>query len=141
MTMADKSMYEQVAEDRAHYLAHPSDEDEWEPAPPPAARAKRRRPPTSMISIRLPGADVDKLRRAADAAGISVSAFVRAAALARAYSNELDAVSYGQYENFGNVSGSLTFSQGVTVSGDLTPTFQASTSLLGAASTTSAPSS
>lgn len=139
--MAGESMYEQIAEDRAHYLAHPSDEDEWESAPPPAEQAKRRRSPTSMISIRLPGADVDRLRRAADAAGISVSAFIRAAALARVYNNERDVVCYGPYENFGNVSGSLTFSHGVTLSGDLTPTFQACTSLLGPVGTGSTPSS
>jgi hypothetical protein len=73
MTMTDKPLHERIAEDRAHYLAHP-DEDEWEEAP---AEASAKRQVGAMISVRLSASETDEIRAAAEAAGLPVSAFVR----------------------------------------------------------------
>jgi mobilization protein NikA len=62
----------------AHYDAHKDDEDEWgEPEPVPKARRRL----ASMISVRLSPKEADVVRAAAQQQGVSVSAFLRRAAL------------------------------------------------------------
>jgi Mobilization protein NikA len=127
--MADESMFEQIAKDRQHYLEHPSDEDEWEPAPPPA-RKKRRRALTSMLSVRLPAFEVDKIRSAAEAEGLTISAFIRAAALDRAQAGKNGINLSASCGNFNNVVRSVTFASGVPLSGGLQPGLQTCSALV-----------
>lgn len=80
--MTDKPVNERIAEDRAHYLAHPDDEDEWEEVPAPA-EASAKRLPGAMISVRLSAEEADEIRAAADEEGQSVSGFMRKVVLDR----------------------------------------------------------
>lgn len=73
--MTEKKIQDQIAEDRAHYLDHP-DDDEWEEAPAPDT-AKARREVGAMISVRLSASEADEIKAAADEAGLPVSAYVR----------------------------------------------------------------
>lgn len=73
--MTEKRVDEQIAEDRAHYLDHP-DDDEWEEVPAPAD-AKAKREIGAMISVRLSASEADEIRAAADKAGLPVSAYMR----------------------------------------------------------------
>lgn len=60
-----------------YYEAHKDDPDEWgEPEP-----AKPRRRLASMFSVRLAPAELETVRDAAERRGLSVSAFLRMAAL------------------------------------------------------------
>ena len=79
--MTEKRVQDQIAEDRAHYLDRP-DDDEWEEAPAPGS-AKAKREVGAMISVRLSATEADEIRAAADEAGLPVSAYVRNAALER----------------------------------------------------------
>jgi Family of unknown function (DUF6290) len=66
-----------------YYQAHKDDEDEWgEPEQPPKSSKPKRRL-ASMISVRFSPEETKIVRRAAEAAGESVSQFVRKAALRR----------------------------------------------------------
>lgn len=116
--MTDNPVHERIADDRAHYLAHP-DEDEWEDAPAPAD-GKAKRQTGTMISVRLSASEADEIRAAADAAGLPVSAFVRQAVLDHVRGS---AVSVGV---IASTSGSLRygvghieFQPGAPVSGSL----------------------
>jgi hypothetical protein len=63
-----------------YYESHKDDPDLWgEPEP-----AKPRRRLASMISVRLSPDEAEAIREAADREGLSVSAFLRAAALKEA---------------------------------------------------------
>lgn len=73
--MTDKPVQERIAEDRAHYVAHPG-EDEWEVAPAPEEPSPKR-PVGAMMSVRLSASEADEIRAAAEAAGLPVSAFIR----------------------------------------------------------------
>ncbi|ERR1039457_6214976 len=65
----------------AHYETHKDDPDEWGDGTP---RSKPRRRLASMFSVRLAPAEAAVVREAAEKRGMSVSAFLRAAALAEA---------------------------------------------------------
>ncbi|MFE9604768.1 plasmid mobilization protein [Streptomyces hokutonensis] len=65
----------------AYYEAHKDDEGEWGE---PEAPAQPRRRLASMISVRLAPEESQLVRDAAERAGVSVSAFIRSAALAAA---------------------------------------------------------
>ena len=67
------------ADKAAYYEAHKDDAEEW--GAPEAAPARPRRRLASMISVRLSPSEADKIRQAAETQGMSVSAFLRAAAL------------------------------------------------------------
>jgi len=68
-----------------YYQAHKDDEDEWgEPEQPPKSSKPKRRL-ASMISVRFSPQETKMIRRAAEAAGESVSQFVRKAALHRGH--------------------------------------------------------
>jgi len=73
--MTEKPVDEQIAEDRAHYISHPQD-DEWADAPPPDETSGKR-PVGTMVSVRLSASEADEIRVAAEAAGRPVSAFIR----------------------------------------------------------------
>jgi hypothetical protein len=63
------------------YQARQDDDTEWgEPLPAPAARRRL----DSMLSVRLAPREVDAVRAAAERLGLSVSAFLRRAALQEA---------------------------------------------------------
>jgi hypothetical protein len=118
MTMTDKTLHERIAEDRAHYLAHP-DEDEWEEAPAPApAEASAKRQVGAMISVRLSASETDEIRAAAEAAGLPVSAFVRKIVLDHIRAgwggNGIVAVTLG---TFGRMVTQVDLQPGVPVSG------------------------
>ena len=71
------------AEDRAdYYQAHKDDPDEWGE---PQAGPRRRQRMASVLSVRFAPDEVDAIRAEADRQGLSVSAFVRAAALREAH--------------------------------------------------------
>jgi hypothetical protein len=115
--MADKPVHERIAEERAHYMAHP-DEDEWEEAPaPPGGNQKRLT--GAMISVRLSAAEADEIRAAADAAGQPVSAFVRGVVLnhiqAAGGSATVTPVPVG---NSSRVVGQVELEPGAPLSGD-----------------------
>ncbi len=61
-----------------HYEAHKDDETEWEE---PEAAPKERRRLASMISVRLSPKEAQVVREAAEQQRVSVSAFLRRAAL------------------------------------------------------------
>lgn len=65
----------------AYYEANKDDPDEWGEAKPPT-RPRRRL--ASMFSVRLAPAEAAVVRQAAESSGISVSAFLRTAALTEA---------------------------------------------------------
>jgi len=67
--------------DAAYYETHKDDSDEWGDVAP---SGKPRRRLASMFSVRLAPAEADVVRRAAESRGMSVSAFLRSAALAEA---------------------------------------------------------
>jgi uncharacterized protein (DUF1778 family) len=67
--------------DAAYYEAHKDDPDEWGDATP---SGKPRRRLASMFSVRLAPTEADLVRREAENRGMSVSAFLRTAALAEA---------------------------------------------------------
>jgi hypothetical protein len=65
-----------------YYQSHRDDEDEWgEPVKAPVSQSRRL---ASMISARFAPDEAEAIRDAASAEGISVSQFIRLAALARA---------------------------------------------------------
>jgi hypothetical protein len=74
-------MTDDERERAAFYEAHKDDPDEWGDATPPA---KPRRRLASMFSVRLAPAEADLVRREAENRGLSVSAFLRTAALTEA---------------------------------------------------------
>jgi len=118
--MTDETVYEQIAKDREHYLAdHTSmDDDEWEAAPAPPRRRGGRL--TTMVSVRLPAHEADEIRRAAEAEGLTVSAFVRAAALQRSHPRGV--VSLPQENGTSsNVVRLVSFESDVPVNGTLPP--------------------
>jgi hypothetical protein len=65
----------------AHYEAHKDDADEWGDAAPSAGPRRRL---ASMFSVRLAPAEAAIVRQAAESRGMSVSAFLRSAALLEA---------------------------------------------------------
>ena len=69
-----------MAENAAYYQDNKDNEEDWEPAPAPVQRSEQRRLKT-MVSVRFSPEEADRLRVEADAAGLSLSAFIRAAAL------------------------------------------------------------
>jgi hypothetical protein len=66
--------------DAGYYQGHKDDEDEWEDVPEPGRRSESRRL-RAMVSVRFSPEEADSVRAAADAAGLSLSAFIRVAAL------------------------------------------------------------
>jgi predicted DNA binding CopG/RHH family protein len=69
--------------DAEHYLAHKDDEADWEEAPAPRRRSERRRL-DSMVSVRFSPEEVERVRAAAEAAGLSLSRYIRELALGMA---------------------------------------------------------
>jgi len=67
--------------DADHYRAHKDDPAEWGD-PQPAPRSPRRRL-ASMISVRFTPAEEQRVRAVAASRGLSVSRFIRQAALGR----------------------------------------------------------
>lgn len=114
--MTNKPVHEQIADDRAHYLAHP-DEDEWEESPAPAG-ASAKRHTGAMISVRLSASEADEIRAAADTAGLPVSAFIRKVVLGHIRDNSgsvaVVALTLG---NFGRNAGYVELQPGAPVSG------------------------
>ena len=67
--------------DAEFYQAHKDDPEEWEDADGSRGRKPRRERLDSIISVRLTPDEEDALRAAAADRGLSLSAFVRGAAL------------------------------------------------------------
>lgn len=119
--MAEERTYEQIAEDRRHYLEEP-DLDEWEPEPaPPPARARKSRHLTTMVSVRLSAEEADDIRCAAEAEGLAMSAFMRAAALDHTRRNDGTVLAASPYGNSNNVVRLVTFESGTPLNGELRP--------------------
>ena len=117
--MTEKSLHEQIAEDRAHYEAHPAD-DEWEEAPPPERTAKR--PVGAMVSVRLSGEEAEEIRSAAEAEELPVSAFMRRVVLNRIHRSSacaaMPAVGF-TFGNYSRVVSQVDLLPGVPLSGGL----------------------
>lgn len=114
--MTDKPVHERIAEDRAHYVAHPH-EDEWEVVPAPEG-ASSKRPVGAMISVRLSASEADEIRTAAEAAGMAVSAFIRQVVLDHIRGQSFAAWGTTMTEgDFSRGLGHVEFEPGVPVSG------------------------
>jgi len=71
--------------DSEYYQATKDDDDEWgEPVPAPRSGRPGSRRMGSMVSVRLSAEEAGRLRLAAEAAGLSLSGFLRDAALGKA---------------------------------------------------------
>lgn len=117
--MADKSIHDRIADDRAHYLKT-EDADEWEEVPAPSDRRVRRQQPGVMISVRLSAPEADEIRAAADAADEPVSAFVRKVVLDHIHGS---AAAFGIFGStagsLGRGAGQVQFEAGTPVSGEV----------------------
>jgi hypothetical protein len=126
--MTERPVHERIAEDRAHYLAHP-DEDEWEEVPPPTGTVVKR--PATMVSVRLTAAEADAIRTAAEAQNQSVSGFMRKAVLDRIQASRATLmVVTARLENSSRTVGQVEFEPGVPLSGGV-PSNSAATGLTG----------
>ncbi len=67
----------------AYYQANKDRDDDWDETPSPGGRSEKRRL-QSMVSVRFSPDEIDRVREAAAATGMSLSGFLRDAALARA---------------------------------------------------------
>jgi hypothetical protein len=66
--------------DASHYQARKGNEDDWAAEPSPRPRSERRRL-ASMVSVRFSPEEAALVRRQAEAAGLSLSGYVRERAL------------------------------------------------------------
>jgi Mobilization protein NikA len=88
-------------QDRAtYYEAHKDDPEEWGEGLP----AKQRRRLASMFSVRLSPSEAAEVRAAAERRGVSVSAFLRAAALKEALSTPVGPLAFVSSEASPHVS-------------------------------------
>jgi len=119
--MTDKPIPDPITADRAHYAAHPNDEDEWEDMPAPTEVAAKR-PAGMMVSVRLSAAEADEIRAAAEEADDSVSGFIRKVVLDRIRNQATQSTAYLptvaiEVGNFSRVVSHIDLLPGTPVSG------------------------